>query len=56
MKEYFVNLFQDVKQDVFHGKDNVEIIIELVAHAINISIIASVVCTSVQEYLKFLNN
>ncbi|MGN1393265.1 MAG: hypothetical protein ACI4V7_04300 [Succinivibrionaceae bacterium] len=56
MKEYFINLLQDIKEDCFPGKDNVEIILEVIAHAINLAMIISIVYIAIQEYFKFLNS
>ena len=57
MKRYFMNLFQEIKEDCFPGKDNMEIIIELAAHAINAAIIIFLFYIVSHEWtLLFFNN
>lgn len=56
MKRYFMNLFQEIREDIFPGKDNGEIIASLIAHAINGVIVASILYISVEKYLEFLNS
>ena len=57
MKRYFMNLFREIKEDCFPGKDNMEIIIELVAHAINAAIIIFLFYIVSHEWiLLFFNN
>ena len=53
MKRYFMSLYQEIKEDIFHGKDDKEIIIELIAHAINSIIILSILYISIEKYIEF---
>lgn len=56
MKRYFVDLFQEIREDIFPGKDNGEIIAELIAHVINFAVVFSILYISIEKYVEFLNS